>query len=926
MAYDIGPKIGIEGEADFRKAINSINTNLKTLGTEMLAVTSQFDKNDKSMESLTAQNKVLNKQIDEQKRKLSELQNGLDASAKKYGENDKVTQGWQQAVNKATADLNKMERELKNNQIEIDNFGKEVKDTSNETDSFNGKLNLLGTGLANVGKLAGTAVITGVKAMGAAIVAAAVGVVGATESTKEYRNDLAKLEQNATTAGNSFDLMKDKLSELNALTGETDSSIEALSNLMATGFDDAQMTRALDALSGAVIKFPDTLKIESLADGLQETLATGEAIGPFAELIDRMGGSTEEFNKALSGATTEAEKQQVALDWLAESGLDKVNEQYKETNKNMIAAEEAQFKLNDAIADFATATEPSIAAVKTGFADILTSLVDVVTGTEGSTQEFSKNVKTFISNIINNLTSMIPTIATTFETLIPVLITGLVDAFPLIVEAVGNIGKTIINTLMTIIPQLMPVAMNLIQGLVNGIINALPELIPVAISIITGMADTIIGNIGNVVDVGISILLALIQGIVNALPALIQEVPRIINEFSNAIYEQVPKILKAGVDILLMLIKGIIDSIPTLISNIPQIIMAIVNVITLYNWASLGKSVIAKLGEGIKGMTGSIGATAKGLAESIGTVITNIFKGGLEWGKGLITNIGSGFSSMLSYISSSASSLSTTIINAIKSVFTGGFDIGKNLIQGIWNGISSVKQWILDNILGLANGIANTFKEFFGIASPSKLMAEYGQYIAEGLAQGIENNSSKPVEAMNLIADSITQTIDGTIEAVKNMASALTMSNIKNYDSLSDSERSASQKAYKDKKENEYNENESEIRDISRRNNVDLGVAQEMFRQNELDELLGKVPKYANGTNFHPGGLAWVGELGRELVELPRGSKVYTNSESQSINNQRPISLYIGTYIGDDYGLKQLERKLRGIRIGEDNRLGVVNG
>ena len=61
MAYDIGPRIGIEGDAEFKQAIKGIDTNLKTLGTEMKAVTSAFDRNDKSMEKLTAQNKVLEK-------------------------------------------------------------------------------------------------------------------------------------------------------------------------------------------------------------------------------------------------------------------------------------------------------------------------------------------------------------------------------------------------------------------------------------------------------------------------------------------------------------------------------------------------------------------------------------------------------------------------------------------------------------------------------------------------------------------------------------------------------------------------------------------------------------------------------------------------------------------------------------------------
>ena len=147
MAYDIGAKIGIEGEKEFRQAIQGINTNLKTLGTEMLAVTSSFDKNDKSMQALTAQNKILNKQIDEQKNKLTELQKGLKSSADKYGENDKVTQSWQQAVNKATADLNKMQYELNNNAAAMQKL-------SDGGVKFSEKMEKVSDSLGNIGKKA----------------------------------------------------------------------------------------------------------------------------------------------------------------------------------------------------------------------------------------------------------------------------------------------------------------------------------------------------------------------------------------------------------------------------------------------------------------------------------------------------------------------------------------------------------------------------------------------------------------------------------------------------------------------------------------------------------------------------------------------------------------------------------------------------
>ena len=52
MASNNGIKLGIEGEQAFRKSINEINDSFKTLKSEMGAVTSAFDKNDKSYQNL----------------------------------------------------------------------------------------------------------------------------------------------------------------------------------------------------------------------------------------------------------------------------------------------------------------------------------------------------------------------------------------------------------------------------------------------------------------------------------------------------------------------------------------------------------------------------------------------------------------------------------------------------------------------------------------------------------------------------------------------------------------------------------------------------------------------------------------------------------------------------------------------------------
>ncbi len=69
MSDTLGLKLGIEGEKEFKSALKDINSTFKVLGSELTLVTSQFDKQDKSVEAVSARNKVLNKEIEEQQKR-----------------------------------------------------------------------------------------------------------------------------------------------------------------------------------------------------------------------------------------------------------------------------------------------------------------------------------------------------------------------------------------------------------------------------------------------------------------------------------------------------------------------------------------------------------------------------------------------------------------------------------------------------------------------------------------------------------------------------------------------------------------------------------------------------------------------------------------------------------------------------------------
>ena len=144
MAVDIGPRIGIDGEKQYRNEINNIITQAKTLSTEMKAVTSSFDKNTTAEEKAAKTSEVLTKQIDTQQKRLDLLNDMLQKSKDKTGENSTETLKWQQAVNNATAELNDMKKKLDETSNGMDENKEDIKDVGDETEKAGKKASVFG--------------------------------------------------------------------------------------------------------------------------------------------------------------------------------------------------------------------------------------------------------------------------------------------------------------------------------------------------------------------------------------------------------------------------------------------------------------------------------------------------------------------------------------------------------------------------------------------------------------------------------------------------------------------------------------------------------------------------------------------------------------------------------------------------------------
>lgn len=262
------------------------------------------------------------------------------------------------------------------NSAQFDSLQREIIETQQELEKLEDQSKVSFDAISDkAGKVADTfqPVTTAV----AGIAAAAVATVPATE---ELREKLSLLDANAAENAVSVEAAREAWKEFAVQSGDTGSAVEATSNLLQAGFTESNLQKAVEGLAGAAVRFPDTLKVESLADSLQETLATGAATGQFAELIERLGLDLDDFNTTMAECTTDAEKQDFALQTLAEAGLNDSYEAWKKNNEELLANKEANLDLEMSMAKIAETILPIVTEVTEDIADLIAWFAELPDG------------------------------------------------------------------------------------------------------------------------------------------------------------------------------------------------------------------------------------------------------------------------------------------------------------------------------------------------------------------------------------------------------------------------------------------------------------------------------------------------------------------------------------------------------------------
>lgn len=225
MAVDIGPRIGIEGEAEYRRQLNQIITQTKTLHAEMRSMETAWNKDTSAKQKATQKTELLNKQIDAQNKRIEELNRGLAECSAKYGENDIRTQKWKQAVANAETELHQMEAELRRIPNSLQIVGQQMQS--------------VGDKMTKVGSTMTKTITAPIVAVGAAAV----------KTASDFDTSMSKVRALSGATGDDYDRLRDKAREMGATTKySAQESADALGYMALAGWNTDQMIDGLDGV------------------------------------------------------------------------------------------------------------------------------------------------------------------------------------------------------------------------------------------------------------------------------------------------------------------------------------------------------------------------------------------------------------------------------------------------------------------------------------------------------------------------------------------------------------------------------------------------------------------------------------------------------------------------------------------------------
>ena len=743
------------------KALEDVNKKSKELSTELGDINRLLKMDPGNTELLAQKQKVLADAISNTGEKLNKLKAAEAQVQEQFarGEaSEEQVRALQREIIATTNKMNGYEKAAKETAEALEQLGNDSGDAvdgakdvdknadkaADSLDDFSDSADKAGDAGDGLGSKLGGAAKAGLAAVATAATAAVGALVGSAEATREYRTAMGKLDTAFETAGHSAETAAATYGALQGVLGETDQAVEAANHLAKLTDSEEDLATWTDIATGVYATFGDSLPIEGLTEAANETAKTGSLTGALADALNWAGVNEEQFQEQLDACTTEQERQALITETL--NGLySDAAAAYRETNAEIIRANEANEAWTSSLAEVGASVEPILTDVKMLGASLLSDLLPGITevtdafrgllsGDAASAAELGEALSDIITELLEKVADMAPMLLQVATSLITSLAQSLITMLPTLLQTLIDITIQVINALSTSLPQIVTAIMAIVPQLIQQLIAAIPQLLQAAITFLMAIVDalptiitSLIEALPDIIDTVISALLEaipmlidaaiqLFMAIMEALPviieALTENLPRIIDTIIDGLLDALPLLLDGAIDLMMAIVEAIPIIIPLLVEEIPGLVLI--------------KALVDRLPDLIKGAVELL----MGIIEAIPEII-------VELGKEVPTII-------------------TAIIKGLKDGISDMAEVGLDLVKGLWNGIKDAGAWILEKIKGFAGDIVDGIKGFFGIASPSKVFRDQiGKNLALGMAEGIEDNADAPLDAMSDLSDDL---------------------------------------------------------------------------------------------------------------------------------------------------------------------------
>lgn len=567
MAVNIGPRIGVDGEREYRNQINQIIQQSKTLESQMKLVASQFTAATSAEEKTAKTAAVLTKQIDTQRERVKLLAEQTGKAAAKYGEADSRTQKWQQALNEAQASLNEMQNKLRDTTSEMRDMDDTMADGTKKALSFGDVLK------AN---LASDAIVSGVKAMASAIKEAGAAII---DLGKQSIQGFAEQQQ---LIGGVDTLFKESSAQVQRYANEA---------YKTAGLSANQYMETVTSFSASLLQSlgGDTKAAAEKAD---------QAITDMSDNANKMGTDMQSIQNAYQGFAkanytmldnlklgyggTKEEMQRLLTDAEKLSGVKYDLSSYADIVDAIHVVQTEMGITGTTAAEAATTIEGSANAMKSAWSNLITGMSNENLDLGKLVQNVIDSVKSFADNLVPRLqimlprfvqgltqliSSMIPYVAPALELLLPPLVEGLgglvsgiVQALPAAVEAISAVIPMLVQQLTILLPQIVSAGISIIASLAEGIGDNLPALIPAAVDAIITVAEGLVDHVDEIIIAAGSLIAGLTQGLIEAIPRLVVRLPEIILAITSGLLKGMASIGMVGQQLVEGLFNGIANA------------------------------------------------------------------------------------------------------------------------------------------------------------------------------------------------------------------------------------------------------------------------------------------------------------------------------------------------------------------------------